>query len=64
MAELTVQAIDAAIAELLVYKRTTIEGRTFEYQDLEQLRALRGEVAARAAAAAGTLFKPVNFVPR
>lgn len=63
MAEtLTVEQIDAAIAECLLYKRTTIGDRTFEYQDIEQLRALRAEVAARART--GGVFSLVQFQPR
>jgi len=48
MAEiLTVEQIDTAIAECLLYKRTTINDRTFEYQDIDQLRRLRAEVESR-----------------
>ena len=67
---LTTATIDAAIEELLTYKRTTIDGRTFEYQDLEQLRELRKDVAARERVAAATngtgtgFFCPVQFAPR
>lgn len=61
MAELTVETIDAAIAECLLYKRTTIGDRTFEYQDIEQLRALRAEVAARART---SFFSVAGFQPR
>jgi hypothetical protein len=67
---LTVETVDAAIEELLLYKRTTIDGRTFEYQDLEQLRELRKDVEVRtrataAKAGSGTgFFCPVQFAPR
>lgn len=62
MAAITLEQVDAAIAECLLYKRTTINDRTFEYQDLEQLRALRAEVAGRDRTS-GT-FAVVEFIPR
>lgn len=62
MAAITVEQVDAAIAECLLYKRTTINDRTFEYQDLEQLRALRAEVAY--ATKTGGAFSVAEFVPR
>ena len=64
MAAPTLEQIDAAILECLTFKRTRIMDRDFEYQDLDALRRLRAEVAARESMAAGTMFLPVQFVAK